>query len=85
VQHFFERGNAVSQHNGRCDRVTKWGDADEVVKTIQFFEQEWLHTYQEALEKIGEDILFRLRRKIPVSKTKINWAHEITVGGGMKI
>ena len=84
VQHFFEKGNAVCQHDGECDKNATFGDAASVVKAISRFEEEWLSSYKETLEKIGSDILFRLRRKFPVSKTKINWLQEVTVGGGMQ-
>lgn len=84
MQHFFEKGNAVCQHDGSCDKQVSFGNVKETVKAIKLFEETWLQEYKEALERIGSDILFRLRRKFPVSKTKINWLQEITVGGGMK-
>ena len=85
IQHFFERGNAVCQHDGHCNKTVTFGNAKEVVKAIKAFEDEWLDGYKNTLESIGADVLFKLRRKMPISKTKINWEREITVGGGMQI
>ena len=84
MQHFFEKGNAVCQHDGSIDKSVAFGNAKDTVKAIKLFEEKWLQEYKETLERIGTDIIFRLRRKFPVSKTKINWMQEVTVGGGMK-
>ncbi|EAX96858.1 F-actin capping protein alpha subunit, putative [Trichomonas vaginalis G3] len=84
IQHFFEKGNAVCQHDGDCNTTCSFGDAKSVVKAIRTFEDEWLADYKTTLEKIGTNVLFQLRRKFPYSKQKINWQQEITVGGGMK-
>lgn len=84
VQHFFEKGNAVCQHDGECNESCTYGDVKSVLKAIKNFEEKWLNDYKATLEKIGTDVLFQLRRKFPYSKTKINWQQEITVGGGMK-
>ena len=83
MQHFFEQGNALCEHGGDCDKTVTFGDAKGTVKAIKLFEEKWLDSYKETLDKIGESILFKLRRKMPVQKTKINWLQEITVGGGM--
>ena len=84
LQHFFEKGNALSEHGGDCDETVSFGDAKGTVKAINKFESKWLDTYKETLDKIGESILFKLRRKTTVQRTKINWLQELTVGGGMR-
>ena len=84
MQHFFEKGNAVCQHGGDCEKEVSFGDAKGTIKAIKAWEESWLESYKETLERIGNEILFKLRRKMPIQKTKINWLQEITVGGGMQ-
>jgi len=85
IQHFFEKGNAVCQNDDECNVSTKFGNAKEVIKAIKAFEDKWLTDYKETLARIGEEIIFRLRRKFPISKTKINWENEIHGIGGMNV
>ena len=54
--------------------------AKAVLRAIDDFEQNWLDAANTAFEKVGNEALFKLRRKFPVTHTKIDWERELTPG-----
>ena len=90
-QHFFENGNALCQYGADArGKVRVSSDdpikfADAVVDAIAEFEERYFEAFCEGLEKIGEEGLNKLRRKLPVTATKINWEMELSGGGGMQV
>ena len=87
LQHFFEGGNAVCQNSATLNPVTIEEEdtqqkAARIIESIISFEEKWISSVQETLTKIGEEGIACLRRKMPVTKTKINWRAELETGGG---
>ncbi|KAH0787211.1 F-actin-capping protein subunit alpha [Histomonas meleagridis] len=87
IQHFFEGGNAVCQNSATLSPVSINGDnvqqkSAQIIEAIISFEEKWIKSVQETLTKIGEEGIACLRRKMPVTKTKINWRAELETGGG---
>ena len=84
IQHFFENGNALSEFSSDLQTKIKMGDSKSVTRAIihaiDDFEQNWLDAANTAFEKVGEEALFKLRRKFPVTHTKIQWERELTPG-----
>lgn len=89
-QHFFENGNALCQFGADAKGKVRVSSedpekfADFLVDSIAEFEERYFEAFCEGLEKIGEEGLNKLRRKLPVTATKINWEMELTTGGGMQ-
>ena len=82
--HYFEDGNAFCENSAKLDKEIKPKNVDEIIKRIQQFENSWLSEFTDSIKTVGEECITKLRRKFPVSKTKINWQQELTIGGGMK-
>lgn len=84
IEHFFENGNALSEFGSDLQTSVKMGNPKDVAKAvlraIDDFEQNWLDAANTAFEKVGNEALFKLRRKFPVTHTKIDWERELTPG-----
>lgn len=85
--HFFEGGNAMLEYSKKVESTMKMTDpafiANSFVTKISMIESTWLQDLEDGLQKIGEEGLEKLRRKLPISKTKVDWEKELTSGGGM--
>ncbi|OHT10525.1 F-actin-capping protein subunit alpha [Tritrichomonas foetus] len=85
IQHFFESGNALGQFGANLASKVKMGSntkevAKEVIRVIDEFEQKWLDAANTAFERVNNEALFKLRRKIPFTHSKIDWERELTPG-----
>lgn len=82
--HFFERGNALCQYGANYSAQIKQGNPEEVASAsmnrIADFEEAFYEEYTTGLDKIGEEAMNLFRRKLPVTRTKINWETELTLG-----
>jgi capping protein alpha len=83
TQHYFETGNVMSYQAARMEGTIPPGDLAEALGKIQEFENQWLASYLEAFEWLSNEGMAKLRRKIPISGTKINWEAELRGLGGM--
>ena len=81
-QHFFESGNALCEYGSNLKTKINMGDdnstAEEVILAIASFEKEWMSSASATFEKVNSEALFKLRRKIPVTHTLIQWEREFT-------
>ena len=88
-QHFFENGNAMSKFetNINNDLIGNSDDeiADSFIQEISKFETSFYDEYLLGLLKIGAEGLNHLRRKLPITASKINWEQELTTGSAMQI
>ncbi|KAH0791189.1 F-actin capping protein alpha subunit [Histomonas meleagridis] len=88
LQHFFENGNAVCQYGVNLDKKLSGKSPEEIsnsfMEAIIEFENNFYDEYIIGLSKIGDEGLNRLRRKLPVTATKINWEIELTTGASMQ-
>lgn len=88
TEHFFENGNSMcffgASTKGRMRAADPIKFADEFVDSVASFEEQYFESLSQGLEKIGEEGLSKLRRKLPVTATKVNWELELSTGGGMK-
>lgn len=87
TEHFFENGNSMCHYaaetKGRMRAADPIKFADEFVDSVAMFEEQYFEALSQGLEKIGEEGLSKLRRKLPVTATKVNWELELSTGGGM--
>jgi hypothetical protein len=83
TQHYFEMGNVMCHQSARMDSSGTGKDLAEAVAKIQDFENHWLASYLEAFDWLSNEGMAKLRRKIPISGTKINWEAEFRGLGGM--
>lgn len=82
--HYFERGNALCQYGINYNAQIKQGLPEEIASSalnrIADFEEAFYEEYTTGLDKIGEEAMNLFRRKLPVTRTKINWETELTLG-----
>jgi capping protein alpha len=83
TQHYFETGNVMCHQSTRLETTVPAGDLAQVVAKIRDFENQWLRSYLEAFDWLFNEGMTKLRRKIPVSGTKINWEAEFRGLAGM--
>lgn len=88
-QHFFENGNAMSKFAAQIDKEIE-GEAPEelasaFIREVAAFESSFYNEYLLGLLKIGAEGLNHLRRKLPVTASKINWEMELTTGAAMQL
>jgi hypothetical protein len=92
--HYYEQGNAMSnQKTSFNEQIGGGSDADistNFVKKLGAFYIQWTKALQNAFELLTNEGLDKLRRKMPIMKTYVNWRQEIIgaasmpVGGGRK-
>jgi capping protein alpha len=83
TQHYFETGNVMCHQGSKLKTTVTVGDLGEVVAKVKAFENEWLRDYVEAFTWLFNEGTPKLRRKLPVSGTKINWEAEFRGLAGM--
>jgi hypothetical protein len=91
-EHFYENGNSVADQVTQFDESVGVGSNDETavnaVKRIGAFYAKWTIAMQKAFDLLANEGLDKLRRRLPITKTHINWQQEIIgaasmpVGGG---
>jgi capping protein alpha len=83
TQHYFETGNVMCHQSSKLETTVPAGDLPQVVAKITEFENQWLRNYIEAFTWLFNEGTPKLRRKLPVSGTKINWEAEFRGLAGM--
>ena len=83
IQHFYESGNAICEHISKISATFQPGDANDLLNCISEFESSWLSSLTQTLDRIFSTEMNKLRRKLPVTATKINWEAELRGVGGM--
>jgi capping protein alpha len=85
--HFYENGNAVSEQASEFkDTVPGSSDDDKsanLVKKISAFYTTWTKGLQEGFELLTSEGLDKLRRKLPIMKTYVNWRQELIGAAAM--
>ena len=83
MQHFFENGNVMCEQSANLDATVKGGDMKACVEKIREFENGWLKGYVEAFDRLSSEGMTKLRRKMAISGTRINWEAEFRGITGM--
>jgi hypothetical protein len=83
TQHYFETGNVMCHQATQLNTTVPAGDLPQVVAKIRDFENQWLRSYLEAFDWLFNEGMAKLRRKMPVSGTKIAWEAEFRGLAGM--
>jgi capping protein alpha len=83
TQHYFESGNVMSRQTTKMEAEQPITDLNQLVLKVRDFENQWLRSYLEAFDWLFTDGMSKLRRKIPISGTKINWEAEFRGLAGM--
>jgi capping protein alpha len=88
-EHFYENGNSVAEQASQFDETVGVGSDDEtavnVVKKIGTFYTNWTTSLQKAFDLLASEGLERLRRRLPITKTHINWRQEIIGAASMPV
>jgi hypothetical protein len=92
--HYYEQGNAMSDQKATFNEQIGGGSESDIaanfVKKVGSFYTQWTQALQNAFELLTNEGLDRLRRRLPIMKTHVNWRGEIVgsasmpVGGGRK-
>jgi hypothetical protein len=83
TQHYCETGHVMCHQSSKLETTVPTGDLGQVVTKITEFENQWLRNYIEAFTWLFNEGTPKLRRKLPVSGTKINWEAEFRGIAGM--
>jgi capping protein alpha len=83
VEHYFESGNVMSTQHTKMEAEQPVPDLNQLVLKVRDFENLWLRSYLEAFDWLFAEGMAKLRRKIPISGTKINWEAELRGVAGM--
>ena len=84
MQHFFENGNVMCSQTAQLDTQVTPGDLKGCVQKVKEFEDAWLAAYLETFNRLSSDGITKLRRKMSVTGTKINWEAEFRGLTGMQ-
>jgi hypothetical protein len=76
MQHFYEKGNVMCTHRAKLDGKVGVRDVAAAVEKIKAFESAWMNAYLGGFDWLAAEGVIRLRRKLPISGTKINWEME---------
>jgi hypothetical protein len=85
MQHYFETGNVMCSQAARLEAAVAPGDLAQVIEKIREFENQWLKSYLDAFDWLANEGMTKLRRKIPISGTKISWEAEFRGLAGMQV
>jgi capping protein alpha len=83
TQHYFETGNVMCHNGSKLETSVGGGDLQGAVAKIREFENQWVRNYLAAFDWLFNEGMAKLRRKLPVSGTKINWEAEFRGLAGM--
>jgi hypothetical protein len=85
--HFYEKGNAVGEQCSEFREGVSGGDdetlAANAIKKISTFYGTWNDAVHHGFELLTSEGLDRLRRKLPITKTHVNWRQEIIGAAAM--
>jgi capping protein alpha len=86
--HFFENGNAVSNQDAKFSAAVAGGDdqatAQNISKQLSKFYNEWVDKIVAGFDALSEEGLNKLRRRLPITKTQINWQQELIGGAAVQ-
>ena len=82
--HFYENGNAVSHQDAKFSADVAGSDdqttAQNLAKQLSKFYDEWVQKIVDGFDILSTEGLNKLRRRLPITKTQINWAQELYGG-----
>ena len=85
--HFYENGNSVSNQTSEFDDTVGGSNDEELsvnlVKKITNFYTKWTTALQGGFELLTSEGLDKLRRRLPVTRTHVNWQQEIIGAASM--
>jgi capping protein alpha len=85
--HFYEHGNCVGNQKAEFEDSYTGDDeeaqATDIVKKMSKFFNKWNSAVAESFELLNSEGLNKLRRRLPISVQKINWAQELRGLGAM--
>lgn len=77
LQHFYEGSNIVTTQSSKMKtQVDPANLGATVVEKLKTFETKWLHSYIKALMSLSDKGITKLRRKLPKTRTRVNWEAE---------
>jgi hypothetical protein len=86
--HYYEQGNALSTQKTTFNEQIGGGSDSDIaanfVRKLGNFYLQWTKALQNAYELLTNDGLDKLRRKLPIMKTYINWRQEIIGAASMQ-
>ena len=85
--HFYENGNSVSNQTSEFDDTVGGSNDEELsvnlVKKITNFYTKWTTALQGGVELLTSEGLDKLRRRLPITRTHVNWQQEIIGAASM--
>lgn len=85
--HFYEHGNCIGNQKAEFEDSYAGDDeqaqATDIVKKMSKFFNKWNSAVAESFELLNSEGLNKLRRRLPISVQKINWAQELRGLGAM--
>jgi len=91
--HYYEDGNVqlntdTSQKASFSDQGSPDATAAAAIKTITKMEQSFQQQLETSYSNMGETTYKALRRHLPITRTRIDWAkiktYKVDIGGGSK-
>jgi capping protein alpha len=87
--HCYEQGNAVAEQTTAFSDSIPGGTEDEIAsalaKKIGSLYGDWTTKLQAGFDLLSTEGLDKLRRRLPISKTKVNWRQEIIGAAAMPV
>jgi capping protein alpha len=87
--HCYEQGNAVAEQTTNFRENIPGGSDDEIAtnlaKKIGVIYRDWTGKLQAGFDLLSNEGLDKLRRRLPISKTKVNWRQEIIGAASMPV
>jgi hypothetical protein len=85
--HCYEQGNSVGEQITNFKETIPGGTGDEIAtnlcKKIGTIYSDWTAKLQAGFELLSNEGLDKLRRKLPIMKTHVNWRQEIIGAASM--
>lgn len=86
--HFYENGNCTLENSADFEGNVKGEDDDKqaanAVKLLSEFYKQWTEKLTYGFDLLKNEGLNKLRRRLPVTKSKINWRAEIVGSASMQ-
>lgn len=87
--HFYENGNAMGSQTSEYNEAISGSDdgqiASNILKKISSMYEDWTNKMADGFELLKSEGLNCLRRRLPKTKTKINWEQEIIGSAAMPV
>ncbi|KAH0788203.1 F-actin-capping protein subunit alpha [Histomonas meleagridis] len=85
--HFYENGNCTLENSADFEAQVSGNDNDSMaaaaVKKLSEFYKTWTEKLAYGFDLLKDEGLNRLRRRLPVTKSKVNWRAEIVGSASM--